>query len=77
MMTNEPAQQVPTQSTIQKKLVYAVTEKGERTFWTKVGVGFVNRDGSLTLRLDAMPINGTLQVRDEDTSRRAASGGAT
>ena len=26
-----------------------------KSFWTRVGVGFVNRDGSITLRLDACP----------------------
>ena len=30
----------------------------------KIGVGFTNRDGSLSLRLDAVPVNGKLQVRD-------------
>jgi len=29
-----------------------------------VGIGFVNRDGSMNLKLDAVPVNGTLQVRD-------------
>jgi len=47
------------------KTVWTVVERGPgRSYWTRVGVGFVNRDGSLTLRLDAIPINGTLQVRD-------------
>ena len=27
-------------------------------------MGFVNRDGSINLRLDGYPTNGTLQVRD-------------
>lgn len=47
------------------KVVYTIVERGEnRSYWTRVGVGFVNRDGSLNLRLEALPINGTLQVRD-------------
>jgi hypothetical protein len=47
------------------KMVYTVVERGPgKSFWTRVGVGFVNRDGSLNLRLDAIPINGVLQVRD-------------
>ncbi len=47
------------------KIVYTVVERSPgKAFWTRVGVGFVNRDGSLNLRLDAMPVNGTLQVRD-------------
>jgi hypothetical protein len=49
----------------QMKTVYTVVNRGEgKSFWTKVGVGFVNRDGSWNLRLDAIPTNGTLQVRD-------------
>ncbi|MBW2190524.1 MAG: hypothetical protein JRG93_13210 [Deltaproteobacteria bacterium] len=29
-----------------------------------MGAAFVNRDGSLSVRLDAMPVNGELQIRD-------------
>src|ERR1022692_3311088 len=47
------------------KIVYTVVERGPgKSYWTRVGVGFVNRDGSLNLRLDAIPMNGMLQVRD-------------
>jgi NADH:ubiquinone oxidoreductase subunit len=47
------------------KVVWTVVERGPgKSFWTRVGVGFVNRDGSITLRLDAIPISGTLQVRE-------------
>jgi hypothetical protein len=47
------------------KIVYTVVERSPgKSFWTRVGVGFVNRDGSINLRLDAIPITGTLQVRD-------------
>jgi hypothetical protein len=55
----------PQQNARQMKTVYTVVERGPgKSFWTKVGVGFVNNDGSLNLRLDALPTNGTLQVRD-------------
>ncbi len=47
------------------KVVWTVVDRGQgKSFWTRVGVGFVNRDGSLTLRLDAVPLGGTLQVRE-------------
>jgi hypothetical protein len=47
------------------KTVYTVVERGpNKSFWVKLGVGYVNRDGSINLRLDAVPVNGTLQVRD-------------
>jgi len=48
------------------KVVYAITERGEKSYWTRVGVAYENRDHSLTLKLDALPVSGTLQVRDEE-----------
>ena len=40
-------------------------KQGEsRSFWTKVGVAFENRDGSFSLELNAFPVNGRLQMRD-------------
>ncbi len=55
--------------------VFTVTERGnDRSIWTRIGAGWFNRDGSLTLRLDALPVNGVLQVRDADEPRN--NGGA-
>ncbi len=46
------------------KLAWTVNERQGRAFWTKVGVAFVNRDGSINVRLDAVPISGNLQLRE-------------
>lgn len=50
------------------KEVFSLTEYQKdgqkKTRWTKVGVGFENKDGSLSIMLDALPVNGRLQVRD-------------
>lgn len=48
------------------KLAYTIVEreKDGRKFWVRVGAAFVNRDGSLNVRLDAMPVNGELHIRD-------------
>jgi hypothetical protein len=35
--------------------------------WMNVGTGFVNEDGSISLKLDALPINGQLTVRAYQT----------
>jgi hypothetical protein len=52
-------------NTKEMKAVYTVIDRGQgKSFWVRVGVGFTNRDGSLNLRLDAIPVNGSLQVRD-------------
>jgi hypothetical protein len=65
------------------KFVYTVVENknGGKSFWVKIGVAFTNRDGSLTVRLDALPLNGTMQVREpaawEDRRPELASAGST
>lgn len=46
------------------KLVYTVIDRDGKPFWLRVGVAFVNKDGSLNVKLDALPTNGTLQIRD-------------
>ena len=51
------------------KIVYAVTERAPgKSFWTRIGVGFVNHDGSINLRLDCIPVGATtsMQIRDYD-----------
>ena len=45
------------------------TPEGKPDRWLKVGVAFVNTDGSLNLVLDAFPANARLQVRDREVGR--------
>lgn len=53
------------------KVVYTVIDRENgRSFWARIGGAWVNRDGSLTIRLDALPVNGVLQVRDPDERDR-------
>jgi hypothetical protein len=54
-----------------KKVLSPIESGGEngkekKTFWMRVGIAFVNRDGSINIHLDAMPKNMKLQVRDFD-----------
>lgn len=46
------------------KIVYVITKRGDRTYWNRIGVAFVNRDGSINVRLEAFPVNGECQIRD-------------
>lgn len=39
-------------------------EKTKDKWWTRIGIGFVNRDNSINVVLDAIPLNGRLQIRD-------------
>ena len=36
----------------------------DRNVWLRIGIAWINRDGSLNVKLDAMPVNGTLHIRD-------------
>lgn len=46
------------------KVAYVVTERGDKSYWNRIGVAFTNRDGSLNVKLDAFPANGALHIRD-------------
>jgi hypothetical protein len=53
------------------KQIVAVVERGEgedkKSFWTRIGVAFENRDGSYNLRFDYLPSRmseTTIQLRD-------------
>ena len=49
-----------------KWAVYTIREKDgfEKPFWTRIGVAFVNRDGSFSVYLDASPLDGKLHIRE-------------
>lgn len=55
--------------------VFTIIEKEgfERHFWVKVGACFTNRDGSLTVFLDALPTNGKLHIRSRQAKAEAQS----
>ena len=39
-------------------------EKSGKTFWTRLGAAFLNKDGeSISVLLDGLPVNGKLQLR--------------
>jgi hypothetical protein len=46
------------------KIVYVITERNGRSFWNRCGVAFVNADGSLNVKLESIPVNGEVQIRD-------------
>jgi hypothetical protein len=59
--------------------VWAIPESrdGEKSFWVKIGVAFTNRDGSINLLLDALPLGtNRLQIREQkDDARIGAAPG--
>ena len=52
---------------VKAKAVYMIREGSNGdSFWIKLGVAFVNKDDSLNVVLDALPLNfdGKLHIRD-------------
>jgi hypothetical protein len=46
--------------------VYAIIDRKDRSHWLKIGAAFANRDGSITLLLDAVPVGAhRIQVREQ------------
>ena len=53
------------------KAVFTIIE-GEhlqKAIFRRIGTGFVNRDQSLNIFLDAFPVSGKLHIRDMETKR--------
>ncbi len=42
---------------------------GEKAFWHKVGIGYLNRDGSINVLLDSIPLQGKVQLREDNGER--------
>ena len=52
---------------------YNIIDRGEGKprIWSRVGSAFVNRDGSINIILDSLPLGGKIQIREDDRERRA------
>lgn len=47
------------------RAVYTIVKQGDgKNHWLRIGVAFTNRDGSINVVLNALPMNGKLQLRD-------------
>ena len=45
-------------------LAWHVTQKGEKSFWNKVGAAWAHKDGKgYTLQMETCPINGRIVLR--------------
>jgi hypothetical protein len=53
-------------------IAYNVIEKPGFTnrIWMRVGMAWLNRDGSINVVLDALPLGGRIQLREDDRDRR-------
>lgn len=50
------------------KNVFTMIERDgeEKARWVRIGSGFINRDGSMNIYLDALPVNGKINVRNSN-----------
>ena len=62
------------------KIVYVITTRENapvdstgkpKKYWNRVGVAFVNSDGSINVKLEALPVTGELHFRDYSLQRDA------
>jgi hypothetical protein len=54
-------------------IAYNVIDKPglSNRIWMRVGMAWLNRDGSINVVLDALPLGGRIQLRMDDRERRA------
>jgi hypothetical protein len=52
--------------TTKLKDVFVITEREDqdKAVWSKIGIAFVNKDESLNVILDAVPVTGKLHIRE-------------
>ena len=71
-----------------RKEVYTIIDRGQdqKGWWCRIGTAFENKDGSWNVVLDALPVNGTMNIRDplpkdeadqNDRSRDSDRGGGS
>lgn len=51
----------------ESKEVFVIQKNGDKSYWHRCGIAFVNKDGSINLKLDLFP-GVDLQVRDRKES---------
>src|SRR4051812_20941880 len=83
-MTNEHEDDTAAEGARKWKAVYTIVERNnpsgeKKSYFMRIGTCFTNRDGSYHVKLDAVPVNGTLHIRDPqpfDDSRPRGGNGA-
>lgn len=61
-------------------IAYQIIDRGGKNYWQRIGVGFINQDGSINVKLEALPLGGEFQLRsyaarDEPVREEGPSGG--
>ncbi len=56
--------------------VFSIRESKGGSIWVRAGSAFVNKDGSLNVLLDVLPLDGKLHVREAGEKKDGVSGAA-
>lgn len=43
---------------------YHISERNGKGYWNRVGIAFLNRDSSINIKLETLPLDGKIQLRD-------------
>jgi hypothetical protein len=54
---------------------FTVRDRGEekKAYWAPIGAAWTNRDGSFTIRLDSLPLDGEIVVRPRKQDDKEAA----
>jgi hypothetical protein len=53
---------------------FSIRENRGGSIWVRAGTGYANKDGSMNLVLDVLPLNGRLHIREVGEKRDSANG---
>lgn len=51
-----------------------IERQGGKRIWSRIGSAFRNKDGSMNIFLDSIPLGGKLQIREDDRERSKEPG---
>lgn len=62
----------PDAATAVRLTAYSITPtKNDGTIWSRCGIAFRNPDGSITVKLDTLPLSGRIHLRDPQADKLA------
>jgi hypothetical protein len=66
--------QVESKKVTPLRQVFTIVERNGKNFWVRIGTAFINKDGSETVYLDALPVNGRMHIRTVESRNGAETG---
>jgi hypothetical protein len=57
-----------------RREIFGIVERGESSYWTRIGAALENRDGSWSLRFDYLPARGDIKLRMVEQRRGPPQG---